>query len=241
MTSQPFRQIEIGAMVDSSKFSQLMIAHSKEVEYNNLDERPGADWMKAHVLVGVETMIVMAAAFSGTRGQDTHDVKFLEALVDEARETFDLRFLLGDKAYLTAQVPDWLDSRGIQAVIPLRKRWFTDERKMYSVPLKRLIDLFHRNNDRDFHEVYRLRPKIEGLFSILKRLAGGFCWSRGRKRAIDNADSPCTAWINETLCKLIYVNLRLTVSQEETTGVKIDYLIASRRFPPPDNPLLEAA
>lgn len=49
------------------------------------------------------------------------------------------------------------------------------------------------------------------------------------------------AWINEFLCKFIYVNFRMTVNLEEETGVRIDYLIPSRRFPPPDEPLLKSA
>lgn len=38
------------------------------------------------------------------------------------------------------------------------------------------------------------------------------------------AVQPCTAWINETLCKLIYVNLRLTVEREIHTGYRMNYM-----------------
>ncbi len=99
-----------------------MIAHAKEVEYGNRDERPGADWMKCHTLVGVETLVVMAVEFSGSRGAGTHDGKFLESLVETGLKSFPLEFLLGDKAYLTEKVPEWLATRAspIRAVIPLR-------------------------------------------------------------------------------------------------------------------------
>lgn len=72
----------------------------------------------------------------------------------------------------------------------------------------------------------------------MKRTADGYCWSLGRKRGVNNANKPCTAWMNELLCKFIYVNLRTTVNLQEETGVKIDYLVPSRRFPAPDEPLL---
>lgn len=75
-------------------------------------------------------------------------------------------------------------------------------------------------------------------FSVPKGVADGYCWSRGRKRDVKNANEPCTAWINETLCKFIYTNLRTTVRIEEETGVRIDYLVPSRCFPEPDEPLL---
>lgn len=123
-------------------------------------------------------------------------------------------------------------------MIPIKKRWFRDQDRTYNEPLAALVEWFDRNENRDFHEVYRLRSEIECLFSILKRVADGYCWFRGRKRQIQNANEPCTAWINEVLCKFIYVNLRTTVNLEELTRIKSDYLIPARRFPSPNDPLL---
>lgn len=40
----------------------------------------------------------------------------------------------------------------------------------------------------------------------------------------------CTAWKNETLCKLIYVNLRLIVQYELATGYRMNFL-ADTFFP----------
>lgn len=68
------------------------------------------------------------------------------------------------------------------------------------------------------------------------------CWSRGRhNKASKNADVPCTAWISETLCKFIYLNLRATVTLEHETGYVMDYTVPSRHFPEPDEPLLSRA
>lgn len=240
LTSLPFREREVGAIIDSSKVSQLMTAHQRTVEYDVHDQRPGADWMKAHALVGVETLVVMGVQFSGIYGQGTHDNNFLLPLVDEAVQTFSLEYLLGDKAYLSEAGVDELGKRGIRAVIPVKKRWFREEKRGYNEALAHLVAWFDRNENRDFHEVYRFRPKVECLFSVLKRVADGYCWSRGRKREVRNANEPCVAWMNELLCKFIYVNLRTTVLLEEETGVKIDYLVPSRRFPAPDEPLLKS-
>ena len=240
LSAYPFRRREIGAIIDSSKVSQLMTAHYKEVEYNNHDKRPNADWMKAHTLVGVETLAVMAVEFSGVYGEGTHDSNFMMPLVSSAIETFPLEFLLADKAYLSENTPQWLGDRGIKAVIPLKKNWFREGGAAYKTPLLELIEWYTQNSNRDFHEVYRLRPKIECLFSIVKRMFDGYCWSRGRKRKILNANEPCTAWINELLCKFIATNLRLTILLEEETGVSIDYRVTSRCFPAPDVPLLKS-
>ena len=100
---------------------------------------------------------------------------------------------------------------------------------------------WYDGRQRDFHEVYRLRPKIESLFSALKRVTSSYCWSRGRHRAgIKNADEPCVAWINETLCKLVYMNLRTRVVHEVMTATAIDYAIPERCFPELSRPVLAA-
>lgn len=149
--------------------------------------------------------------------------------------------MLGDKAYLKGKLLEWLWERHIKAAIPLKKGWFRDGDAFYHEAIMHLVEWYDRNNNRDFHEIYRLRPKIEALFSLLKRLADNYCWSRGHDRKEANADLICTAWKNELLCKFIYVNLRTTVHLEEETGYVMDYLIPERRFPRPTEPLLNRA
>jgi hypothetical protein len=243
LTSLPFIEREVGAIIDSTKVSQLMIAHYKEVAYGT-DTRDKADWMKCHAIVGVESLIVMGVEFSGSLNDDddkskTHDINFLRPLVAKALRSFHLEYLLGDKAYLSGPILDWLWKHGVRAAIPVKKGWFRDESVEYSQAIVNLVEWFDRNNNRDFDDVYRCRPKVETLFSILKRLARGYCWARGRK-AKPNSERPCTAWINEVLCKMIYLNLRTTVTAEEETGVQIDYCVPFRRFPPPAEPLLKS-
>lgn len=89
--------------------------------------------------------------------------------------------------------------------------------------------------------VPRLDQAIESLFSMMKTAAEGFCWSRGRERQNHNRLDPCTAWKNEVLCKLIYANLRTTVTAEEKTGIEIDYLVRERFFFEPADGLLTNA
>ena len=193
-----------------------------------------------HALIGVETMIIVAVDFSKTRGEGTHDINFMKPLVEEALQTFCLSFLLGDKAYLSHEILGWLWERGLRATIPLKRGWSIETKTAYFEALKHLAN-WYDERPREFDEVYRLRPKIEGLFSIMKRMADGYCWSRGRLRKESGNDEPCTAWINEAICKCIYINLRTTVTLEEETGYQIDYLFSSRCFPKPDEPLIKAA
>lgn len=245
ITSLPFRKREIGAIIDSTKLSQMRSAHSRWVEYAE-DVRPGVDWMKAHALVGVETMIVMAVTFSGNRNSSdrtslSHDINFAKPLVRAARKVFPLEFLLGDKAYLSEEIVGWLFKKGIKAVIPVKRGWQKETKKLHYEACVELVEWYDERQS-DFHEHYRLRPKIESFFSVLKRMAQGYCWSRGRSSSqVKNSDTPCVAWINEALCKFIYINLRTTILYEKRTGYTADYQIAERFFPPATEPLLIAA
>jgi hypothetical protein len=229
LTARVFRAMEVAAMVDSSKMSQMRSAHSRWVEYGD-DEREAADWMKMHAIVGVETMVCMAVIFSGTVGEGTHDSKFLLRLLEKTQGLFLLRYLLADKAYLTENIVGRLWELGIQAVIPVKRRWDGTNMKRFYEAYQHLVR-WYDDRQADFHETYRLRVKIESFFSSVKRVTSGFCWSRGRKRkhkdgaVIGNAVDPCTAWKNETLCKVIYVNLRRIVEYEQATGYRMNFLI----------------
>jgi hypothetical protein len=235
MTSAPFRKREKAAIVDSSKFSQLRSASARGVQYLG-DEREGAEWMKCHAIVGVETMVVMAAKFTKNYGEGTADTNFTKPLVTEALKTFSLEYLLADKAYGSDDVINWLwHFCGILAFVPVKKN--TVQKGLeYELENERIN--YFDNKPREFHECYRFRPKIEAFFSLLKQKAGSHCWSLGRPRAFDDI-RPCDAWINETMCKLIYMNLRTTVTLQAETGWTIDYP-SDRCFPEPVEPLMVA-
>ena len=231
ISAEPFRLREVGAIIDSSKVSQLRTAHARLVDYGT-DKRPDAEWMKAHALIGVETMAVLAVEFSS---KDVHDSRHLKSLVAKVPPAFALRFLLGDRAYLSEGSLGWLWERGLRAVIPVKSKWDPETKRQYYEASRYLAE-WYDNRPREFDEIYRLRPKIEGLFSLMKRLADGFCWSRGRPRT---GDQQPTAWKNEVLCKFIYLNLRATVTLGEETGYRdIEHRNHERFFPAPVKPLL---
>jgi hypothetical protein len=239
-TAYPFRRREVGAIIDSSKLSQMRSAHSRWVDYHG-DTRSQARWMKCHAIVGVETMVAMSVEFSDNAGEGSADVNFAVPLVREAVKAFGLHFLLADKAYFSKDLVRWLSPQGIRAVIPVKKN--ITRPGMPADSYDPYVDLisWYDEHQQDFHSQYRLRPKVEGFFSAMKRAAQDFCWSRGRQRQSAIGGHPCTAWVNEALCKFIFMNLRTTTTLEEETGVSIDYLTPDRHFPSPIEPLLRAA
>jgi hypothetical protein len=71
-------------------------------------------------------------------------------------------------------------------------------------------------------------------------MAQGFCCTGRPRKGVPDGE-PIVAWINEAPCKLIYMNLRTTVSLEHGTGVDIDYLHPDRCFPGAADPLVAVA
>jgi len=127
----------------------------------------------------------------------------------------------------------------MRAYIPVKRAVLKRERLEVFDPVVEDIIMLDEH-PKAFHEIYRLRTKIEGFFSVLKRIASDYCWSHGRPREGTNDRGPSTAWINETLCKFIYLNLRTIVTLQEETGYEIDHTVADRFFPPPIEPLVMA-
>jgi hypothetical protein len=238
ITTLPFVAREVSAIVDSTKISQMSTASYQHIFYGN-DERPGVRWLKCHAITGVETSVFMGAIFSPDNEHDSH---YLEPLVRLALRTFALKHVLADKAYLSKKIIAFLAEHEIQPYIPLKKN-VSDFRKG-SKPEEdawyAYIDAYGKANG--FENEYRFRCKIEGAFSVLKRMAEAFCWSRGRNPG-DAGDEgkPCVAWVNEALCKLIYYNLRVTVRYEAITGITIDYRVPERFFPAPSERLIDDA
>jgi Transposase DDE domain len=240
ITSLSFRERETACIIDSTKLSQIMYGHARSIFYGT-DKRENADWMKCHAVVGADTMVVMAADFSGSHGEGTHDINFLLPLLEHVLRTFAIKIVLADKAYLSDDVLNALKDLHIMAAIPLKKNAYIEKGVTYDQAIRELVEWFNRNDNRDFHEVYRVRAKVEALFSLVKRMTDGYCWSRGLKAVDKNKVVPCTAWQNEALCKLICSNIRRTVDLEEQTGYRMDYRQPNRRFPQDPEPLITAA
>lgn len=225
-STKVFRAQETVGIVDSTKLSNAQTASYRGLQYRG-DDRPDARWLKCHVISGLESNAVLAFEFSD---QGSHDSRYYEKLVTTAMKTFALEYVLADRAYLSARILGWsMETYGIKAVIPIKKKWEGGSDSEYHEVCAEAID-WYDNRRKSFDEMYRFRAKIEAVFSVIKRMFHGYVWSKGRKN--EGADDGlCQAWRNETICKLIAYNLRCAVLLERPTGVKVDFLRHDRFFP----------
>jgi len=220
-TTLAFRAQETVGLVDSTKLSDAETASYRGSEYRG-DDRPDARWMKTHVLSGLETNAVLAFDFSE---DSVHDSLYYKTLVTTAMKTFPLQFVLADRAYLSEEILGWSQEEyGIKTVIPIKKRWNADTKSRYHEVCAEAVDLYD-NRRKSFDEMFRFRVKIEGVFSVIKRMFHGYVWSKGRRNKGAD-DGLSQAWRNETICKLIAYNLRCAVIQEIQTSFPMDFLHA---------------
>ena len=113
-----------------------------------------AQWVKMHLLVGVKTHIVVAADVSEG---DANDSPYLQRLVDDIKDDYDIRELSADKAYLSKGNYNYAAANGIDLYIPFKinsRRQHPKRRR--SRAWEQAIDYFNYRRD-DFLEHYHKR------------------------------------------------------------------------------------
>ena len=225
-TTLVYRAQETVGIIDSTKLSDEETSTYRGMQYRG-DDRPDARWMKMHALSGLESNAILAFEFSHEKA---NDILYYEKLVSTAMRTFSLKYVLADRAYLSERTLGWSKEQfGIEAIIPIKKRWNADTKNGYHEVCRAAIDRYD-NKRKKFDEIYCFRSKIEAVFSVIKRMFYGYVWSKGR--ANDGArDGLCQAWRNETICKIIAYNLRCAVIQESDKGIETNFLMHDRFFP----------
>jgi transposase len=116
--------------------------------------------VKLSILIDVETRKVLSAR---VRVKPAHDVRDVHGLIRRVPDP--PQVMLADKGYDSEPLHEWLDQRGIRAIIPTRKGCRHGRHR------KRLRDRFPE-------EEYPERNIVESVFKRLKALYGGHV--RGR-------------------------------------------------------------
>lgn len=104
----PMRSLETQFAVDSSGFSTSKFVRWFDEKYGV--ERSGHDWIKAHILTGVRTNVVVGVTITH---RDANDCPLLPGLAWEAVERgFKVKELSADKGYLSAENVEVINELG---------------------------------------------------------------------------------------------------------------------------------
>ncbi|MBU3896903.1 MAG: transposase [Nanoarchaeota archaeon] len=193
------KDVETKFAIDASGFSTTRYRRWFDFKYGH--ERDFRIWVKAHVVCGVGTNIVTAVRLSEARA---HDNKFFKELINDTSSNFNVCEMSADKAYMSRNNLELVDSLGGKAYIPFRSNVTGKQRgsKLWG----KMYHYFKYNNE-DFMKHYHLRSNVESTFSMIKRKFGDTVRSKDK-----------TAQFNEILCKILCHNICVVIHEMHEMG-----------------------
>jgi transposase len=197
-SSLPLQAVETEFAVDSSGFSTSKFVRWFDQKYGTI--RVEHDWVKVHVVTGVNTHVATAAAIYG---REANDCPVMPELVKTTAANFTIKEMSGDKAYLSvANVEAVFAAGGIPFIAP---------KSSTTGAVGGLFEkMFHYYQFRreDFLAHYHKRSNVESKFSSVKRKFGDSLRSR----------TP-TAQQNEVYAKLVCSNLCFVILSQCELGI----------------------
>ncbi len=182
----PLRPVELDFAVDSSGFATSRFVRWFDHKYGV--EKKAYDWVKISIMTGVKTNIITSVNVDEKRGGDCP--QFAE-LVNETAQSFTLREVSADAAYLSYENADLITRHGGTPYIAFKSSTTAAQ----GGTLQRMFHLYHLNQD-EYMKHYHKRSNVESTFSMIKMKFGDSLRSK--------TDA---AMVNEALCKVLCHNL----------------------------------
>ena len=191
----PLKAVDTDFAVDSSGFSTSKFVRRYDEKYGV--HRSGHDWVKAHIVCGVKTNVVTAAAIYG---RDAGDAPILPELIRGTAENFTVKEVSADKAYLSVENVEMVFQAGGIPFIATKSNTTGAAGGLF----EKMVHYYQFQRE-DFLKHYHKRSNVESTISAVKRKHGDSVRSR----------TPA-AMVNEVLAKLLCHNLcRVILSQCE--------------------------
>jgi transposase len=189
LSSLPLKAVENDFAVDSSGFSTSRFVRWYSKKHGKVKDN--REWVKVHLMCGVNTKTVTSVEVSGWTA---HDTNYFVPLVERTAGNFQLGDVLADKAYLSRKNFKAVEELGGTLYVPFKKNTLeptTEEdatwaRMYYYFMYNRLV----------FMEHYHMRSNIESAFSMIKGKFGDSVRSKSD-----------TGQVNEALCKVLCHNI----------------------------------
>jgi len=196
MSALPLKAVETDFAVDSTGFSTCRYVRWFDHKWGK--EQVKREWVKLHAMTGVRTNVVTAVEMSDWRSNDSPHFR---PLLAATAEHFDIRDVMGDKAYSSKANHIAVGDLGGTPFIPFKG----DIPAMHvedapTLPAKattwtKMYHLFAYQRD-TFLSRYHQRSNVETTFSMIKAKFGDSLRSKSD-----------VGQMNEVLCKVVAHNL----------------------------------
>lgn len=186
-SSLPMKAVEGDFAVDSSGFSTSRYVRWFNKKYGR--EVDNREWVKVHLMCGVNTKIVTAVDVSGWTA---HDTNYFVPLLERTAAHFRIREVSADKAYLSKKNLSAVEALGGMPFVPFKSNTLEPTK---AGTWAKMYHLFAYEREA-FMEHYHKRSNIETSFSMIKGKFGSALRSKSD-----------TGQINEALCKVLAHNI----------------------------------
>jgi transposase len=205
----PLKTVENNSFsIDSSGIALTKFARWFSHKYGKeIDKKV---FYKIHLMNGNKTHIVTAVEITN---QYVADVNMLEKLTEETHHNFEMKEVVGDKAYSSRSNLAYLGELGITPFIPFRAN--SIKRPKGSQIWRRMYDYFAMNQE-EFLEHYHQRSNIETVFYMIKSKFGDYVRSKTE-----------TAVINEILLKILCHNICVVIQEMFEFGIEPKFLVGA--------------
>lgn len=204
LSSMPLKSIETNFAQDSSGFRTSQFTQYGVEKYGRKKEHK---WLKAHILIGTRTNVIVNAAISDEYANDS---PFFKPMVEEAYHNgFNIEEITADMGYLSRKNYDTAYDIGAEAYIPFKSN--ATGRSGGSRVWNKMYHYFQLNRE-DFMEHYHHRSNVETTFMMVKAKFGDKLKSKKYR-----------SQVNELLCKLIAHNIVVLIHEMHELGVTPDF------------------
>lgn len=202
LSSLPLKSVETDFAVDSSSFSTSRFVRWFNKKYGR--EVDNREWIKVHLICGVNTKMVSGADISGWTA---HDINYFVPLVQVTAEHFQLREVSADKAYLSRKNMRAVEQIGGTPFVPFKSN--TVEPTKEEEPIWAKMYYYFMYNRLTFMEHYHKQSNSETAFSMIKGKFGDSVRSKSD-----------TGQINEALCKVLCHNICCLIQAIHELGIE---------------------
>jgi hypothetical protein len=159
-------------------------------------------WVKVHLICGVKTNVVTAAALLA---KDSGDSPQLGPLAKQTAENFTIKELSADKAYLSHDNLALIDSLGGELFVPLKCNSLPGE----PGSLWDKLHGYYTFRQEEFLKHYHKRSSVEATFSMIKRKLGDSVRSKTD-----------VAMKNEVLGKVLAHNIMVNLASQPELDIE---------------------
>lgn len=203
-SSLPMRDLETDFAADASGFSSNRYTRWFDKQYGKVAIQQ--DWVKLHMMCGVQTNIVTAVEIHEER---THDSIVFPELMGTTAKSFRIREVAGDKGYLSVKNMEAVEKHGGTPYFAFK----TNSTGLKGGIWDKMYYKFSLNHE-NYMKHYHKRSNAETTFSMIKRK-----FESAVKSKTD------VAMKNEVLCKVLCHNICCVIEAVYKLGIEVDFAV----------------